>query len=177
MRKIIFLLTALVTATFCYSQSISQINSKEDAIAILTHNNLFDILRYPADSVANVDRFVREINQVIPLDPQKSNQLKAQLLSVLQKKEGFSEHWSLLYWPVEQTPILGTNIRAVLKDNFSNSEYEKITSQISNKLSIAQTAYRFLVSYQRERQSEEDRMISFSSNAEYLKQVYEYFGI
>ncbi len=176
MKKIIFTFVVLVMTTcYGYAQNTLPIDSKEEAIDILKGNEFFDILRYTADSMANIDRFVREICKIVPVDQEKSDLLKAQLLSVLQKKEGYSQHWSLLYWPIGQAPDFGVNIKAVLKDNFNVADYEKVLSQAEKNLNTAYSAYRYLVVLQKE---ELDWVVlGFTSTSEHIKKVYDYFGI
>lgn len=176
MKKWIFTFAVLIMATcYGYSQRAPEIDTKEEAIAILKSSDFFYILRYPEDSVTNVNRFVREIDKIVYSDQQKSDQLKVQLLSVFQKKEGYSQQWSLLYWPVGQVPYFGSSIQAVLRDNFSASDYEKISSLTAKDLNTAYSAYQYLVALQKEELGW--LVLGFTSTPEHIKKVYEYFGI
>ncbi len=176
MKRILFLLTTLVAvAHWGNAQDRPHIDSRDEAIAILKNSEFFDILRNPTDTINNIDRFVSEINRIVSIDQQQSNRLKAQILSVLQKKEGFPQDWSLIYWPLGQFPFVGSNINHVLKANFSASDYARLSDQLSKNLGTAVSAYARLA--ESHKTKENWASIGFIDMPDYIKMIYEYFGI
>jgi hypothetical protein len=173
MKKLIVSLFTVFTVVTAY-QSHAQ-NTPEKDIAILRSSELLDILRLNTDILANVDRFVGEIHKIVPLNQQKSDFLKKEMLAILQKQEGGAENWSLLYWPIDRSPFLGSSIDKLLKDNFSPSDYEKLSDQLSTKLETAVSAYNRLTELHKTRVDAVD--FCLNSMARYIQMIYEYFGI
>lgn len=162
-----------------YAQDLPKFEgSTEDAIGIVRNSYFVPMLTYAADTLLNIDRFIREVDKIVPVDRQKKGQLEIQLLSVLQKKEGYSMDWSLIYWPLGRAPFVGSNVDAVLKDNFSSSEYEKLSEQLSKNLITTISAYQFLFYLQKEELEKQDYfIIGFPDNPRLIKGVYDYFDI
>jgi hypothetical protein len=171
-KLIISLFTVFMAATV--HQGYAQ-NTPQEAIAILRVSGFIDILRNPTDTLANVDRFIGELNKIFPVDQQKHSLLKERILSVLRKKEGFSEDRSLIYWPLGQYPFVGSNIDRVLKDNFSISVCEKLSGQLAKNLKVTITAYEYLV--KRHKINENLAALGFIDTPDYINMIYEYFDI
>ena len=149
--------------------------SKEETITILRNSEFLTILRYPADTLNNVNRFIDEVNKITILDLQKNELLKTELLSALQKKEGAWTDWTLICWPIRRPPFIGTSIDKVLKDKFSFSEYEKLSEQLSANLIRASSAYEYLTKLHMD--MEEWVVRGFIDGADYIDMIYKYFDI
>ena len=173
MKKWMFILFTVFTVATVY-QGYAQ-NTPEKDIAILRGSELLDILRHETDTLANIDRFVGEIHKIVPLDQQKSDLLKKGILAVLQKKEGWGKDWSLLYWPIGRSPFVGSNTNKLLKDNFSPSDYEKLSDQLSKELETAVSAYKRLTELHKTRENWVS--LGFISLPDYIQMIYEYFDI
>jgi hypothetical protein len=178
MKKFLFLLClfAIVEPSNADTQPIPKFEgSKEDAIATLRNSEFVDMLRYHEDISTNIDRFLNEVNKIVAVDSQERTQLETQMIAVIQNKEGDSMDRSLAYWPRGISPFIGSNILAVLEKNFSASEYEKLSEQLSSSLTAAASAYRFLCDlYDKEMGAVVGTPIDIPY---YVKRVYDYFDI
>ncbi|MDR2912670.1 MAG: hypothetical protein LBV38_05150 [Alistipes sp.] len=178
MKNFVFLLSAFfMLLPYCgYAQYGPKFEgSKEEAIAILRNNEFLDILRYPKDSLGNVERFINELSKIAPIEPQNSELLKRQLLSVIKKKEGYWTDWSLVCWPIGKLPFIGSGADKVLKDNFSVAEYEIMSEQLLANMITATATYAYLTELHMV--MEEWVVRGFIDGSDYIEMIYDYFDI
>jgi len=178
-NSIVFLFTVFLAITHShYAQGTVPIDSKEEAIAILKANNFMEILRNPTDTLTNIDRFIKEIDKIIPINQEKISILKTQILPALQNRDRDSQYWSLLFWPWHAGSLhVGLNVNHILKSNFSITDYEKISEQLSCNLTKTNEAYLYLARVRNKELTGEESPLITPGSRESLENVYSYFGI
>ena len=179
MKKSCFLLIVFVVTMISggYAQNTPKFDSKEEAITIVRNSEFINILRYlnDEDKSANVDRFINEVNKIVPVDSQKKEQLKTRLLFAVQGKIEDLSDFSLIHWSRGNSPYIGSGIFAVLKDNFSASEYDILSKQLPENLTIAASAYLYLSDLYK---TLEGWVVGAPTDMpHYIEWVYEYFDI
>ncbi len=96
MKRLLFSFLFFAMAVGGHAQDTLQIDSKEEAIAILRSNKFFEILRNPTDTLENIDRFINEIGQITPIDQQKIDLLKPQFY--LASQDPRNRQGGILFW-------------------------------------------------------------------------------
>ncbi len=179
MKKVTNFLASFARYLFSggHVQNTNNPGDKEESVKILKNSEFINILRHSADEYAfdNVDRFIVEINKIIPVDQLKKKVLKTELLSVIQEKKGVSHDWYLVFLPWGETPYIGQDIYNVLKNNFSASDYGRLSNQLSNNLTAAYYAYDYLAKLYTVEKGNGVR--GFIDKPEYIDMIYQYFGI
>lgn len=161
-----------------YAQSISEIVSKEQAISILRKSNFTTIFRFEDDVIANVGLFLEEIENITPLDPQKSDAVKMKLLAIGQDKKGYAQDYLLVGLPSGHPPFIGTEAIAVLKNNFSENEYTRVRDLLLKEMTDVANAYRFLRKVQLDEMRKKDPAFVFDYGApNTMDSTLGYFGI
>ncbi len=153
-----------------FAQDSVSIASKEDAIEILRSSEFVQIYRFTDDDRGNVERLLREIDKTIPIDDDKKILLRNQLLDAAQ----------LVVWPMDRPPFIGTAVDAMLKNNFNTTEYEILSSRLTEGMENAVGAYYYLKSVykeQTEREAGEPVIFSLTHTPSFVNMIYEYFDI
>jgi hypothetical protein len=155
--------------------------TKEGAIAIIKANYLYMNFRYPEDTIANINRFIDNINEIVPLDREKRDKIKVLILSEIKQKEKTisvnhllsSDGWFDL---PDFIFIMGINANDIIKDCFNSSDYKKIYYKLSKDKTNARKAYYYLS----RQYSYETREIYFNNWANprgFINFIFEYYGI
>ena len=136
-----------------------------------------NIFRYRTDedSSANVDRFLIEVERVMPLDQQKRELLKSQMIDIPRKDTRIKGSGWLLGYYSSAPPMIGRSLLAVLKDNFSDSEYELLSEQLSANLTKAVSAYEYLTELKMAEEGQTIRVVTGLPNE--IPRLYKYFDI
>ena len=159
------LLLAVFSIHYGYSQlrkNITPTYPKDEAIAILKENYLVMYFRYPADTVATLDRFVKTLNRIVPIGDEKKEAIKAQALAAVQKQtvnedmrlpfNTKTEKYPSISWQIDwfnmspiryenYIPLLAGNVNEVIKANFNDADYGLIYKALSDERVEAQLAY------------------------------------
>ena len=181
MKKIGFLLILFFSAVSyqSYAQySVSKFEgSKEEAIAILRNSEFVNILRHveDQDSSDNIDRFLVEVDRIVPMDRQKREVLKTKLLDVPKKDTQIKRSGWLTRAPINFPPYITPNALKVLQETFSTSDYEKLEEQLTANQITAISAYEYLT--EQHMVMEEWVIRGFISVPEYIEMIYDYFDI
>ena len=152
----------------------------EEAIAIIKANYLYMYFGYPEDTIANISRFIDNINEIVPVSKKKENKIKKLILDKIKRGEktvpishvlssGKWYDWS------DFILIMGINADDILLDCFDYSDYENICSKLETDKIFAKEAYDYLETlYKRiEHKWEVHNMLK-----EYrLNSIFKYYGI
>ena len=178
MKKIGFLIVMLFSAVSYHSYAQHSVpkfeGSKEEAIAILRNSEFINILRHveDQDSSDNIDRFLVEVDRIVPMDRQKREALKAKLLDV-PPKDIRAQSW-LMHTAIN-VPSIAPSILKILEETFSASDYEKLEEQLTANQITAISAYEYLT--EQHMVMEEWVIRGFISLPEYIEMIYDYFDI
>ncbi|MDR2894266.1 MAG: hypothetical protein LBU97_02250 [Alistipes sp.] len=134
MKTLKIFLTTLFVLTLHYSNAqewkVVPEFTKENCIALVRDNYLFQYFRNPTDTLANLDRFVETVNKIVPIGTEKKESLKEQLLiSVNQQTDKLdvnSQIRNTLSPTWGYVPLLGGRADDVLLANFTEAEYQLI---------------------------------------------------
>jgi len=165
--------------------------SKADTIAVIKANYLFMWFRYPEDTIANINRLISNINEIVPIDKEKEKNIKQLILSKIEQTEEKLLINNIFCSRVRRRqfnlpnfiPVMGINANDIIKENFSSSDYEKIYNKLVQDRMNAGCAYDYLSRlYYRlynEGKSPMDRVILFSAinPKSNLDKIFDFFGI
>lgn len=155
-----------ITIQFGFAQASPGIKSKEEAIAILRSNEFLQIYRTPNCDSVNVEKFIKEIDKIVHLEAETAGNLKEQLLR--------SAECEIVIWPLS-APFISKEVGNVLRNNFTDSEYNELSSELAEKLIKMSDAYRYLSSLRQ--QKEGVVPFGYPGNSEYIDTIYDYFDI
>ena len=124
-----------------YSQDRSPVNySTEECISIFRNNYLFTYFRNPADTVATLDCFIATVDRIVPIDNDKKERIKEQILSEVRQPDtrNLSDQIDFLvgYFPTtatDQIPFMDINVNEIIRANFSVREYALIDKTIADE--------------------------------------------
>lgn len=87
MKNLIGLFAVVMVIINCgFSQnSASPQFTKETAIATLRANYLFMYFKSTEDTTANINRFIDDVNKIVPVDNGKRNVLRTQILAAIRQ--------------------------------------------------------------------------------------------
>jgi hypothetical protein len=115
--------------------------TKEEAISVIKTNYLFMYFGCPEDTVANINRLIDNINQVVPVDEGKGNEIKEGILSEMKRTDRKKSAYDA-FVDVEGAltlntynlpgfiPVMGINANDIIKNCFDASDYEKIHDRL-----------------------------------------------
>ena len=156
----------------------------EEAIAIIKANYLYMYFGYPEDTIANISRFIDNINEIVPVSKKKENKIKKLILDKIKRGEktvpishvlssGKWYDWS------DFILIMGINADDILWACFNYSDYKKICNKLSKDRINAREAYNYLstlcikINYPGKMII---RNLAYSPKS-YLDDVFKYYGI
>lgn len=164
-----------------HSQSSDiSINSKGEAISILQNSYLFKMLRNPTDTKGNIDLFVEEMSQAISLDEEQKIKFRTLLSSddIKQIRDLLDSHYVIYSYDPSIIRFMGINVTHLLKEDLSNSEFNSLSSQLSQDTQTSISAYLYLVKLYKEEQAKNDLIvIGYPDMSVFIEMIFEYFGI
>jgi len=193
MKKIVLFL--LVTLAFCGNCMFAQNNeapqfTKEKAITAIRSSYLFMFFRYPEDTIANIDRLLYNINEVVCIDEKKSDKIRKLILSEIRRPNRAETQYTAFYSSVNATlslnrldmpnfiPIMGINANDIVRSNFNPSDYEKILERLTSDRINARRAFNYLQRLYNEGKGVEDVVFLNRANPKpFLDLIFDYFGI
>ncbi|MCL2682255.1 MAG: hypothetical protein FWE63_02060 [Bacteroidales bacterium] len=185
-KNVLFLFVALVILGHCgftQNNEASQF-TKEEAVAAIKINYLFMYFRYPEDTIANINRLIDNMSEVVLINKEKSDKIKVLILSEIkqaEKKMSVNHVLGLQRYDLPGfIPIMGINANDIVKNSFSSSDYEKIYDRLVKDRINAKNAYRYLrILYNEERRAEgEDGLIVNAANPKpFLDRIFKHYGI
>jgi hypothetical protein len=143
MKTIKCIIVACFTLSFLcgYSRSLSQ----EEAVLRVKNSYQYKYFRNPTDTLANLNNFIEEIDKIVPMNNQKKNALKKQVMvAVRQQTDKKSLSEQIFYFHYTQDKIIyviGTNVIDVIKNNFSEDEITRIHESMDKERFKAFYAY------------------------------------
>lgn len=177
-RMLTYIALLIVAVPCCYSQDKTEvILTREGAVEILQESNLVNIRRFSDNPMISVELFVREIEKILSVDLQKREGLKEQIIDVISREQG--PHCALICWPLDNPPLIGTEVKSIMRNNFNLEEYSVLKEQLENKAKQARDAYDYLRKlWKKEREEETGDIVVFSYDSiEQADMIYDYFGI
>jgi hypothetical protein len=183
MKKIILFVVFVIGGYFGFAQNNDTPQfTKEEAIAIIKNNYLYMYCRYPEDTIANINRFIDNINEIIPINEEQSNKIKTLLLFEIrqtEKKIPVSHLIEESGWNLPNyIPIMGINANDIVKHSFNSSDYEKIYNKLWENNKNAKEAYHYLRKLRNEEEYPGEIIVSnWGRLKEILYQTFDYFGI
>lgn len=180
MIRIVYLFFLVVFAQKGYAQETS-VCSKEQAISILQNSEFINIHRsFDEDKPVSVEKFIIEIDKIVPLDEETRQVLSEQLLAMVQTEQQYVVNNSLIFWSITTQPFIGPSALDILKDNFSALEYEKLSAGLLSGWLTAIEAYDFLrMVWKEEFEKEigESVTLTFPGSNDGIDFLYDYFDI
>jgi len=176
----LFLISATtICSGLCQTGSPTWIGSKEKAMLTLHDSDLFKTLRNPADTLGNVDRFLKRINYIVPISKSTEARIKALLLEgIQQNNEHVDRSYTLLSENSGQIPVMGLNVDEILKEHFKTEDCEMISIQQSNHNQAAISAYSYLVKLYKEEKSTENLVVVGCSDTKmFIDMIFDYYDI
>jgi hypothetical protein len=185
MKKIVLFLFAILVISNCgFSQNneAPKFDSKEDAIKALKENYLYMYFKNPEDTIANIDRFIDEVNKIVPFDNEKRINIKASILSEIKQTEKSMTVNHVLglntYNIPNFIPVMGINVNDILKSSFSSSDYEKIHDGILKDRINTRFAYNYLSQLYKEKKGKEGIIfVTYGNPRIFLDEMFNYYRI
>jgi hypothetical protein len=138
----------------------------------------------PADSVANIDRFIATINRIVPMGNEKSETIKNQALSAVRSSDILTlndQFYNLAFNVEEHISLMGTNVIDVIRDNFDESEFAILYKAMDSERRWALHAYGVLLVLSKKESPElkgADKDVPNSKLYEHwLNQTFDYYNI
>jgi|GEM_PF-3491098 len=180
-----FLFSALSAGSAFSQNNEAPRFTKDEAIAVLRANYLFMYFKNPEDTTANIDRFIDNVDRIVPVDADKRVRLKTLILSVLnnmgpREPTANAELSQLL--DVEQNMnyilLMGIGIGDILKHNFTLAEYETIYNELISERHTAKIAYYNLSKLYKEEPFNKDIVfVNWANPKGFLDKVFKYYGV
>lgn len=126
---------------------------------------------YGANLKRAVGLFVGEVDKIVGVT---QPELKEQLLSVVEKREGYANDYTILFWNALGRPFIGRSILDVLRQNFSDADYTMLSEALSARATEAVSAYEYL---SKAFQRDNPLVYGVDYYLGYIEMVYEYFEI
>ncbi len=168
MKKYTLLLLLIAVAIKgSFAQDLSGIKSEQEAVQIIRSSRFMQIYKSADCDKLNVERFVGEVEKIIPLEKGKKAALKGQLFNVAECE--------MIVWPVNRPPFIAEAVDDVLKNNFDSAQYCELSVRLIEKLAQMNSAYGYLSSILQ--QKEGYVPFGYPGSLEYIDMIYDYFDI
>ena len=131
-------------------------STTQEAINTIRANYLFMFFRQPNDTTANINRLIRDINRVVPVDREANARIREQILAEMWQAwqpNREQSQWQAFYKSPNSTftlnrfdipdfiPIMGINANEIIRNNFSEADYKKIYERLVQDRIDARRAY------------------------------------
>jgi hypothetical protein len=193
MKKIILFLSVAfiigVPCGFAQNNDVSRFTEEkaiavvEEAISIIKANYLYMYFRYPEDTIANINKFIDNINEIVPVNKEKGDKIKELVLSKIKRTEKpmsvnhvlTSSRW--YEWP-DFILIMGINVDDILWACFDYSDYKNIYNKLNKNKMSTRDAYHYLsILYDKIKYPGEVVVNNWANMKGPLDTVFKYYGI
>lgn len=103
-----------------------------------SYHFMYFYFRNPADTVANLNRFIETVDRIVPLSDEKKEMIMEQALSeVRQQKEKLpltDQMFNLTFSIEEHITLMGTNIIDVMRNNFNDEEFARLYNTMEREM-------------------------------------------